>query len=276
MELSFEDVCLHFIEFLTPVLLSLLIGWGVTVYVRNKIAPKFASLDKRLLHIVDTPVFLIFFCLGLALLYNGTGDKYLYYRTLYVISLNGNATIFEKIPYAIKVLDSEGFIYFFALTSEYLLKIGVIVLGWKGITNLRKIYNTQNFDKTVLDKTIGFGFTYVTLTCVLNVICQLLEIPNLDNSAAHSAGSQGEAYARIMWTICLFILSYYLYNKSKKSLNALETTPTMLDNSSENKPQSPNSEVKAEDKSTKRCPYCGEIILEVAKKCKYCGELLNK
>lgn len=30
------------------------------------------------------------------------------------------------------------------------------------------------------------------------------------------------------------------------------------------------------EKETKRCPYCGEIILAVAQKCKHCGEWLNK
>lgn len=29
------------------------------------------------------------------------------------------------------------------------------------------------------------------------------------------------------------------------------------------------------EKETKRCPYCGEVILAVAKKCKHCGEWLN-
>ncbi len=33
---------------------------------------------------------------------------------------------------------------------------------------------------------------------------------------------------------------------------------------------------KTDGKLTKRCPYCGEIILEVAKKCKYCNEWLDK
>lgn len=30
------------------------------------------------------------------------------------------------------------------------------------------------------------------------------------------------------------------------------------------------------EKETKRCPYCGEVILAVAQKCKHCGEWLNK
>ncbi|MCL2645513.1 MAG: PH domain-containing protein [Phycisphaerales bacterium] len=30
------------------------------------------------------------------------------------------------------------------------------------------------------------------------------------------------------------------------------------------------------DEPTKRCPYCGEVILAVAKKCKHCGEFLDR
>src|SRR4029078_4657685 len=28
--------------------------------------------------------------------------------------------------------------------------------------------------------------------------------------------------------------------------------------------------------ATKRCPFCGEVILAIAKKCKHCGEFLDR
>ena len=34
--------------------------------------------------------------------------------------------------------------------------------------------------------------------------------------------------------------------------------------------------IVSQPEKTKRCPYCGEVILDVAKKCKYCGEFLQK
>jgi len=34
--------------------------------------------------------------------------------------------------------------------------------------------------------------------------------------------------------------------------------------------------VMAEAEPTKRCPYCGEVILAIARKCKHCGEFLDR
>jgi membrane protein YdbS with pleckstrin-like domain len=34
--------------------------------------------------------------------------------------------------------------------------------------------------------------------------------------------------------------------------------------------------VSADPEATKRCPFCGEVILAVAKKCKHCGEFLDR
>ncbi len=34
--------------------------------------------------------------------------------------------------------------------------------------------------------------------------------------------------------------------------------------------------ISAEAEPTKRCPYCGEVILAVARKCKHCGEFLDR
>ena len=34
--------------------------------------------------------------------------------------------------------------------------------------------------------------------------------------------------------------------------------------------------VEADSDATKRCPFCGEVILAVAKKCKHCGEFLDR
>jgi membrane protein YdbS with pleckstrin-like domain len=38
----------------------------------------------------------------------------------------------------------------------------------------------------------------------------------------------------------------------------------------------PATPVSADPESTKRCPFCGEVILTVAKKCKHCGEFLDR
>src|SRR5689334_16527644 len=39
-------------------------------------------------------------------------------------------------------------------------------------------------------------------------------------------------------------------------------------------PAGATSEVTAEP--TKRCPFCGEVILAIARKCKHCGEFLDR
>ena len=45
-------------------------------------------------------------------------------------------------------------------------------------------------------------------------------------------------------------------------------------------PQQPDpaqaTPVPADAEATKRCPFCGEVILAVAKKCKHCGEFLDR
>ncbi len=56
---------------------------------------------------------------------------------------------------------------------------------------------------------------------------------------------------------------YQMYSEIEMPAESINITPN--DNTSE----------RPDGKPTKRCPYCGEIILEVAKKCKHCGEWLN-
>ncbi len=60
---------------------------------------------------------------------------------------------------------------------------------------------------------------------------------------------------------------YQMFGDMPKEDKAAEPMPA----------STPKVESTANDmKLMKRCPYCGERILEVAKKCKHCGEWLNK
>src|SRR5881397_1429002 len=38
----------------------------------------------------------------------------------------------------------------------------------------------------------------------------------------------------------------------------------------------PTAGASTEAEATKRCPFCGEVILAIAKKCKHCGEFLDR
>ncbi|MGN6369667.1 MAG: PH domain-containing protein [Phycisphaerae bacterium] len=38
----------------------------------------------------------------------------------------------------------------------------------------------------------------------------------------------------------------------------------------------PATAVSGDAEATKRCPFCGEVILAIAKKCKHCGEFLDR
>src|SRR5438045_2989410 len=40
-------------------------------------------------------------------------------------------------------------------------------------------------------------------------------------------------------------------------------------------PTPPTAESSSPE-STKRCPFCGEVILAIARKCKHCGEFLDR
>src|ERR1700722_8566791 len=40
--------------------------------------------------------------------------------------------------------------------------------------------------------------------------------------------------------------------------------------------QPAESAVATSAEATKRCPFCGEVILAIAKKCKHCGEFLDR
>src|SRR5271156_3537863 len=48
------------------------------------------------------------------------------------------------------------------------------------------------------------------------------------------------------------------------------TTPSPVPESA------PATPVEAAAEATKRCPFCGEVILAIAKKCKHCGEFLDR
>jgi membrane protein YdbS with pleckstrin-like domain len=41
-------------------------------------------------------------------------------------------------------------------------------------------------------------------------------------------------------------------------------------------PVPPSTPAATTDEPTKRCPFCGEVILAIAKKCKHCGEFLDR
>src|SRR4051812_13954158 len=38
----------------------------------------------------------------------------------------------------------------------------------------------------------------------------------------------------------------------------------------------PRRLIPADAEPTKRCPFCGEVILAIARKCKHCGEFLDR
>lgn len=65
-----------------------------------------------------------------------------------------------------------------------------------------------------------------------------------------------------------------IFNRHKKQTNAKtnRSKPTLSSNQSLYPMENDNSLYQ---KPTKRCPYCGEIILAKAKKCKFCGEWIE-
>ena len=53
--------------------------------------------------------------------------------------------------------------------------------------------------------------------------------------------------------------------------------PMVADNLPAQQPEpTPATPVPPDAEATKRCPFCGEVILAVAKKCKHCGEFLDR
>ena len=55
--------------------------------------------------------------------------------------------------------------------------------------------------------------------------------------------------------------------------------PPALVSSAASDPASPNTSspaLSAAAEETKRCPFCGEVILAIARKCKHCGEFLDR
>jgi membrane protein YdbS with pleckstrin-like domain len=52
--------------------------------------------------------------------------------------------------------------------------------------------------------------------------------------------------------------------------------PDSSDPASLNSPDSSADPIAASAEETKRCPFCGEVILAIARKCKHCGEFLDR
>lgn len=76
--------------------------------------------------------------------------------------------------------------------------------------------------------------------------------------------------------ITAFVVLFVVYMSKRRTPRDKSNQPVINNNQTQNpKNQFKGDTPSQSNKLTKRCPYCGEVILAKAIKCKFCGEWIK-